>query len=271
MELLRGGVKKLYAGFFAGCLVWLAGCGHSPVQEKRTPEELRQRALQSARIHTELAGQYYQRGQYRVAIEEAEIALQSKADYAPAYNMLGLVYMDLQEDSRAAWNFDRGLKITPSDPDLHNNFGWFLCQRKPDQMERAVNHFMVAVRDPLYETPERAYANAGLCVLKQDDFTRAQDFFQKALVAQPDYALAKLGLIELDFKRGNLKTAQSGITRFLRAYPFTPESLWLAIRIAQATGDTNAEANYAFQLQRHFPDSGEAKALRAGGLNHERK
>jgi type IV pilus assembly protein PilF len=266
---LRGGVKKLYVVFYVGCLIWLAGCGHSPVQEKRTPEQLRQRALQSARIHTELAGQYYHRGQYRVAIEEAEIALQSKPDYAPAYNMLGLVYMDLQENDLAAWNFDRGLKITPNDPDLHNNFGWFLCQRKSDQIERAVNHFMMALRDPLYETPERTYSNAGLCVLKQGDFERAQVFFQKAIVIRPDYSLAQLGLIELDVKRGNLKTAQSGMTKYLRTYPFTPESLWLAIRIAQAIGDTNAEANYAFQLQRRFPDSREAKALRAGRLNHE--
>ncbi len=254
-----------------GCLIWLAACGQLPIQEKPTPEELKQRALQSARIHTELAGQYYHRGQYRVAIEEAEIALQKKPDYAPAYNMLGLVFMDLQEDERAERNFERGLGIAPDDADMHNNFGWFLCQRKPGLMTQAIDHFMAAVRDPLYETPERTYANAGLCVLKQNDFEQAQVFFQQALIIRPGYSLAQLGLVELDFVRGDLKKAWSGVNRYLQTHPSAPGSLWLAIRIARANGDVNAEANYAFQLQRRFPDSREARALRAGRLNHERQ
>lgn len=265
-----GKMNRLIRTGVLGFLVWLAGCGHAPVQEKPTPEELKQRALQSAKIHTELAGQYYHRGQYRVAIEEAEIALQKKTDYAPAYNMLGLVYMDLQEDDRAEWNFERGLGITPNDPDIRNNFGWFLCQRKPDRIEQAIGHFMAAVRDPLYETPERTYTNAGLCVLKQNDFERAQSYFQEALVIRPGYPLARLGLVELDFSRGEVKKAWAAINRYLQTYPPAPGSLWLAVRIARANGDVDAETNYAFQLQKRFPDSREARESRAGRLNHER-
>lgn len=172
-------MSKLIKTGIAVFLIWLTGCGSVSVQEKPTPAELKQRALQSAKIHTELAGQYYHRGQYRIAIEEAGVALQKKSDYAPAYNILGLVYMDLQEDDQAEWNFERGLGITPNDPDLHNNFGWFLCQKKPDRMEQAISHFMAAVHDPLYETPERTYANAGLCALKRNNFEQAQGFFSK--------------------------------------------------------------------------------------------
>ncbi|SFU56979.1 type IV pilus assembly protein PilF [Nitrosomonas eutropha] len=263
-------ISKLIRAGVVGFLVWLAGCEHVPVQEKPTPEELKQRALQSAKIHTELAGQYYHRGQYRIAIEEAGIALRKKSDYAPAYNMLGLVYMDLQEDGQAEWNFERGLGITPNDPDIRNNFGWFLCQRKPDRMEQAIDHFMAAVRDPLYETPERTYTNAGLCVLKQNNFEQAQGFFQQALVIRPGYALAQLGMVELDFSRGEVKKAWSSIIQYLQTYSPTPGSLWLAVRIARANGDINAETNYAFQLQKRFPDSSEARELRADRLNHER-
>lgn len=263
-------MSKLIRVGIIGLLVWLTGCGHVSIQEKPTPEELKQRALQSAKIHTELAGQYYYRGQYRVAIDEAGVALQKKSDYAPAYNMLGLIYMDLQEDDQAEWNFERGLGIAPNDPDIHNNFGWFLCQKKPDRMKEAISHFMTAVRDPLYETPERTYTNAGLCVLKQDDFDQARDFFQQALVIRPGYALAQLGMVELDFKRGEIQKAWSSIIHYLQTYPPSPNSLWLAVRIARANGDINAETNYAFQLQKHFPDSNEARELRAGRLNHEK-
>lgn len=259
-------MNKLFGIGMIGLLFWLAGCVPISVQEKTTPEELKQRALRSAKIHTELAGQYYYRRQYRIAIEEADIALQKKSDYAPAYNMLGLVYMDLREDNQAEWNFERALGIAPNDSDIHNNFGWFLCQRKPDRVEQAIEHFMLAIRDPLYETPERTYTNAGLCVLKQNQFEQAESYFQQALVIRPGYALAQLGLVELDFSRGNVKNAWASITQYLQTYSPTANSLWLAVRIARANQDVNAENHYTFQLQQRFPDSEEARDLRAGKL-----
>lgn len=264
-------MKGVLTGLVAGVLVLLVGgCGQPSVKETAvTAEETKKRALQSARIHTELAGQYYSRRQYRVAIEEAEIALQANPNYAPAYNVLGLVYMDLRENARARLNFERALRIAPNDSDVHNNFGWFLCQRQPEQMDLAVDHFMSALRDSLYETPEKTYSNAGICVLKRNEFERAKAFFQKALVIRPSYPLAVLGLIEIDFRYGNLKTAKSNITSYMQTYPLTPESLWLAIQIERAIGDHQAAASYAFQLQRRFPDSSEAMSLREGKLNHE--
>ncbi|WP_256324897.1 type IV pilus biogenesis/stability protein PilW [Nitrosomonas sp. Nm132] len=263
-------MKKVLAGLVGVFMVLITGCTQSPVKETaQASEEARKRAQQSAKIHTELAGQYYSRGRYRVAIEEAEIALRTNPNYAPAYNVLGLVYMDLREDGRARWNFEHALRIAPNDSDSHNNFGWFLCQRQPEQMDLAVDHFMSAIRDPLYEMPEKTYSNAGICVLKRNEFERAKVFFQKALVIRPDYPLAVLGLIEIAFKRGNLKTAKSSITSYMQAYPLTPESLWLAIQIEHAIGDYQAETSYASQLQRRFPDSSEAMALREGRLNHE--
>lgn len=269
MKSLDCVTKLLAGGGLLFCLIYLSGCAHAPIVDKSTPEELKQKALQSAVVHTELAGQYYQRGQYRVAIEEANIALKSKSDYASAYNMLGLIYMDLQEDAHAEDNFERAIKIAGSDPDTHNNYGWFLCQRREGRIEQSVSHFMKAISDPLYDTPEKSYANAGLCLLKLPDYERARAFFREALIIRPGYALARLGLIELDLKKGNLETAESEIARHLQAYSATAESLWLAVRIAQAGNDMNARENYAFQLQRRFPDSREARALRAGKVNHE--
>ena len=102
------------------------------------------------------------------------------------------------------------------------------------------------------------------------EFERAYAFFQKALVIRPHYPLAVLGLIEIDFKRSDLRAAKANITSYMQTYPLAPESLWLAIQIERAIGDHQAEASYAFQLQRRFPDSSEAMALREGRLNHER-
>ena len=71
-------------------------------------------------------------------------------------------------------------------------------------------------------------------------------------------------MIEIDYKRGEIGAAKSGMTQYMQTYALTPESLWLAIQIERASGDHQAEASYAFQLQRRFPDSKEARALREG-------
>ena len=58
-----------------------------------------------ARIHTELASEYYSRTQYGVALEELNEAIKADANYGPAYGLFGLVYMELREDTLAVKNF----------------------------------------------------------------------------------------------------------------------------------------------------------------------
>src|SRR5256885_315969 len=67
-----------------------------------------------ARIHTELAGSYYQRGNLGVALSEARIAIAADSGYAPAYNVLGLVYGDLREKDLAEEAFERSLRFNPN-------------------------------------------------------------------------------------------------------------------------------------------------------------
>jgi type IV pilus assembly protein PilF len=131
-------------------------------------------------------------------------------------------------------------------------------------MDQAINHFMTAARDPLYSTREMSYTNAGICETKRQKFNEAQIFFQKALSIQPNYSPALIGLIDTDFQRGNLIDAQSKLVLFLQNNTPTPESLLMAIKIEQAMGNQLAVDSYIFQLQKHFPESKEAAAIREG-------
>lgn len=63
-----------------------------------------------ARIHTELASSYYQRGNLGVALSEARIAAEADSGYAPAFNLLGLIYADLRENDLAVEAFQRSLR-----------------------------------------------------------------------------------------------------------------------------------------------------------------
>lgn len=259
-------MKKTLLFIMLAMLAWLSGCvqqsidGGMPVQDKSA------RAFQSARIHTELAAEYFHRGQLDVAIEEVTEALKAQSNYAPAYNVLGLINMALNENSKALESFERALRIAPKNSEIHNNFGWFLCQRLSNRMDEAINHFMMAARDPMYLTPEMSYANAGICETKRQQYTEARLFFNRALSLQPNYLAASIGLIDIDFQSGNLIEAKSKITALLQNQPPTAEGLLMAVKIEQALGNQLAADSYYFQLQKHFPESKEAAAIREGKL-----
>jgi len=246
--------------------VFAAGCVHEPSGVTLTPEQEAARVAKSAKIHTELASEYYFRRQYKVALEEVDAALKSNPNYAPAYNVLGLIHMVLDENSKAQSSFERALRLAPDDSEIHNNYGWFLCERYSDRIDRAIDHFKRAINDPLYETRHIAYANAGLCEIKRNNFTEAAFFLREALTLQSSYRPALVGLIEMDFKRGQLAAAQSRLTEFKQKYSPTVKSLELGIHIERAMNNPRAVDSYMFQLQKLFPDSKEARAAREGRL-----
>jgi len=244
--------------------LWLGGCVQQPIENGMSVQANSDRAFQSAKIHTELAAEYFYLGQLEVALEEVTEALNAQSNYALAYNLLGLINMTLNENSKALDNFEHAIRLAPNNPEIHNNYGWFLCQRFPQRMDQAIDHFMTAARDPLYSTREMAYTNAGTCEIKRQKFNEAQIFFQRALSIQPNYSPALIGLIDADFQRGNLIDAQSKLVLFLQNNTPTPESLLMAIKIEQAMDNQLAVDSYIFQLQKHFPESKEAAAIREG-------
>ena len=89
-------------------------------------------AHNQARAHTELAARYYQVGQVAVAVQEAQIALASDANYVPAQTLLALIYAELRQNKLADAHFERALKLSAaqnvSNTDLRNSYAWYLCQ-----------------------------------------------------------------------------------------------------------------------------------------------
>ncbi len=244
----------------------VSGCVQQPIEGGLTKQQMANRSQESARIHTELAAEYFYRGQMKVAIEEVDEALNAASNYAPAYNVMGLINMKLNQDSQAQVNFQKAIRYAPNDPEINNNYGWFLCERFPERMDQAIGHFMTALQDPLYATPEKSYANAGICELKRDNTTEAKSLFRHALSVQPDFPPALVGMIEIDFKNGDVAVAKSKLSDFMQHSQQTPESLWLAVQIERAVGNRLAEDSYMFQLLKHFPDSKEAIAVRKDRL-----
>ncbi|MDD5330079.1 MAG: type IV pilus biogenesis/stability protein PilW [Sulfuricella sp.] len=217
---------------------------------------------QRAQIHTELGAAYFGRDQMGVALSELNEAVRLDSSYAPAYNILGLVYMALREDAKAEESFRRSLSLDSADSDAHNNYGWFLCQR--GKSADSIAHFMVALKNPLYATPEKSYLNAGICARKNNNDADAEEFLMRSLRLQPRQPQALFHMADINFKRGNFNEAKNFINRYSQVAAPTIESLWLGLRIERKLGDRSAEASYGLQLRKMYPDAPETQALRAG-------
>lgn len=248
-----------------GALLALTGCAgtpREPVSNAPPPSQVSIDHLNGARVHTELAANYYSRRQFDVALEELGLALNAMPTYGPAYNMRGLVYMELKEDDKAAQSFEQALRIDPKNSDVNNNYGWFLCQR--GEAARSIGYFALAGRDPLYSTPERALVNAGICSRKTNDAAGAENYFRQAIALQPTQAQALYNLADLSFQRGALEESRAYLSRYMRADNPSAEGLWLGVRTERRLGDRGAEASYAAQLCRLYPDSRECQAVKSG-------
>jgi type IV pilus assembly protein PilF len=215
-----------------------------------------------ARIHTELAGAYYERGNLAVALEELRISIAADPGYAPAYNVLALVHADLRENDQAQANFERALRLNASDPDVNHNYGWFLC--RTNREEQSLRYFLAAVRNPLYATPQKTYTLAAGCALRKKLEAEALDFYERALRLDPNYPEAVIGLAQVRYKRAQFVESRTLVGRYNKLVEPTAESLWLALRVERQLGDKNAETNYASQLRRQFGGSPEHQELLKG-------
>jgi type IV pilus assembly protein PilF len=215
-----------------------------------------------ARVHTELANAYFERGNLGVALEELRVATGADPGYAPAHSMFGLVYLELREEQLAAQSFERALRLAPNDADINHNYGVFLCQTKREP--ESIKFFMQAVKNPLYATPWRSYSAAGVCTLRAKNTAEAEHYFERALRLEPDERASLLNLGEIRYKQGKIDEARKLVSRYNKLAAPSAESLWLALRIERRSGQRVAEQSYANQLRRRFPGSAEYQALQRG-------
>lgn len=215
-----------------------------------------------ARVHTDLAAAYFERGNMGVALEELRIAVAADPSYAPAHSLFGLVYLDLREEKLAAQSFERALSLAPTDGDINHNYGVFLCQTKREP--ESVKYFMQAIKNPLYAAPWRSYSAAGVCTLRTNNVKDAEQYFERALRLAPDEPASLLNLGQIRYKQGKMDDARRLVSRYNKLTDPSAESLWLALRIERKSGQRVAEQSYATQLRRRFPGSAEYQALQRG-------
>lgn len=255
-----------------GCCIGLMGIVTVNAQQINEFQGMGQKGDKStdprnrAKIHTELGALYFQDGNMGVAIEELRIALDADSGYYPAYSVRGLVHAYLKEYTKAEEDFQRAISFAPNDPDVNNNYGWYLCETGKER--QSISYFLTALKNPLYQTPGRAYTNAGTCALRAGDQEGAERYLTQALRISSDGApQARVQLAKLHYQRGQIDQSRRYVSEAMKMMePPSVDALWLGLRIERKMGNKVVEGDYAALLRLRYPNSPEYAAFLKGNF-----
>ena len=244
----------------AGCAT-VGGSGQAELLSSSDATESQRRA----NIRLQLAVGYYQERQWNVALDEIKQALAIDPNNAEAYGVRAMIYMEMSETRLAQDNFMRAMSIAPNNPDLSNNYGWFLCQS--GQEAKSIAYFEAAFKNHAYQSPSKAMNNAGVCSLKMKDNQAAEQYFSQAFRLEPSNPVTNGNMAKLYFGRNDYERARYYIGRITRVEAMPADVVWLAIKIERKRGDRAGEAVYAAHLRRLYPASVEYSAYQRGAFN----
>lgn len=252
----------LLAGLLAGCAGGPNPAGSAEVEQAVSRQRATTDDRQRAKVHAELGKLYFLEERFEVALDEARIALESDSSYAPAHNLMGLVYMALRKGELAEQSFRRAISLAGNDPEINNDYGWFLCQT--GRVKESLGHFQVAIANPLYQAPARALTNAGMCALRNSDDRLAEGYFARALRIERGNQTALFWLADIDYRTKRLSDAQQRMKQLHATLEPTAQTAWLALRIDRKLGDREGEARFTGIMRRKYRDTPEYEKMMRG-------
>jgi type IV pilus assembly protein PilF len=249
---MRTSTVKWSAAILGLCL---AACSHNDGFKKASPEV-------TAATNMQLAIEYMRMGKLAASRDFIERALSENPASPDVQITAGFVYERLNDMKKAERAYSTGYRLGKNDPNIQNSYAGFLCRTgKAVEGEKL---FDQVARSPLYQTPEVALVNAGVCVRGTGDLVDAERYFNRALAIHPNLPEAMLQLGNIAFDRGDTAQARDLVVRYLAVNAPTAEVLWLGFRAERKLGDATAAAGYARRVQTEFPNSEQAQMMRSG-------
>ncbi|MEM1142195.1 MAG: type IV pilus biogenesis/stability protein PilW [Pseudomonadota bacterium] len=235
------------------CSLLVSGC-ITQTESVFTEEASMDKAMEQ---RVALARSYIGKGNWEDAKRNLQAAVAISDSNPEIYEAYALVYQSTGETELAEDNFRRALSLDPNFSRARNNYAAFLFTE--ERFAEAEKQLSTVVKDTLYNARPQAFSNLGLARLQLGDSSGADEAFVRALSMQPENVVALLELASLRLDAGDLSNAQ----RFYNEYRSrlrsrqSPRGLLLGIRLAQATGNADAESSYALALRNLYPESNE--------------
>jgi type IV pilus assembly protein PilF len=263
MILVRLAAIAAFAALVAGCESASKTPANPPVPQVPKPPPLQEAPpAYRAQLHAEIAAGFYERGQMQVAMQELEEAMKLDPTNAKIYNVYGLVYAVLGEDGKAEQNFKQAVSLAPNDSEIRQNWGWYLCTHgKPRE---SIPEFEMAIKNPLYKSPDVALTNAGKCSIEFGDNRAGEAYLKRALTINPANISTVYNLALLMYRESRIEEARTLMKRIMTAPNPAPDALYLGMCIERKAADRVTEASYVQQLKTRYPDSAEARAIPPG-------
>jgi type IV pilus assembly protein PilF len=249
---MKSGAVTVLAVILGSCL---AACSHDSGFRKASPAV-------TAATDMQLAIEYMKIGKLAASRDFMERALDEDPGSPDVQMTAGLVYERLNDMPKAERAYSNAYRLGKKDPNIENAYAGFLC--RTGKAVAGEKLFAEVARNPLYQTPEVALVNAGVCVRGTGDLVDAERYFTRALAIRPNLPEAMLQLGNIAFDRGDSAQAGDIVQRYLSVNAPTAEVLWLGVRAERKLGDSTTAASYARRVQTEFPNSEQAQMMRSG-------
>ncbi len=232
--------------FLSGCIMTVNGS---------TPKKVDYEA--AARSYFELGVAYMQKKRYDLAEPKLLRSIQLKPS-AEAYNALALSYEERHSNLLAEEAYKTLIKQYPSYARGYWNYGIFLCKYQRDSQLNTLVSMMLQKDKNLAALGQMT---AGNCALERKHYRQARRFYEKALRYNQYLAVALLPLAKMDIKQGLLDRAKEKVDTIHNHIGYSPESLELAIVLANKMQQFGVARKMEVALVKQFPNALQAKKL----------
>ncbi len=138
------------------------------------------------------AMQYFQANQFNQAIDALQRLLEKDPNQAPAYNLLGLIYLKQDQAASAIGSFEQAVRIDPKYADAYFNLASTYAGPANRPQLAAANFKKTLEADPNYT---KAHFGLGwFSLTANEDAETAAEHFKKAIESYPEFAEAHYGL-----------------------------------------------------------------------------
>jgi len=149
----------------------------------------------SSAVRSRLASEYSKRGMLSEALEQAKIAVDLDPNSYDAKLSLATIYATLKVYDMAEKHYREAIQKFPSKKDTYLHLGALLAEQK--KYDEAANTFRMAAEDTGNDIPHLAYYYLGRVWFEAKDYDKAEEAYQKALRAKPDFEDGVIALSKL--------------------------------------------------------------------------
>lgn len=158
------------------------------------------------------------RGRPDAAAEHFQKAIGVAADFYPAHNELGRIYLAKSDLPAAQREFERTIQLNQSNADAHFNLGNVLL------LTRHYEGAMLSVNEGLRRQPKSAMGKflLGTIYARLGRVKDAEDTLREALIFDPEMSKVHLELVNLYLAQQKKAEAIVELQTFLRVFPKDP-------------------------------------------------